>query len=227
MSALAHVFEAAGLATVGVSLVRGQAERARAPRMLHCEFPLGRPLGKPHDPAFQHRVLAAAFALLPRSDVPVLVDFSETIDDEADLPLSCAVPPRSNDAMHPAVDEVLALRPAYERTRSATGRTGVVRMGGPDIVAELVAAFVRLADGLPIADAGIDARKIGPAALDVRAYYEEAALALADHVPAARQAESWFYRQTHTGAALRQARDALRAADVSRGVWFALVPTGQ
>ena len=227
MSALAHVFEAAGLATVALSLVRGQAERGRAPRTLHCEFPLGRPLGKPRDAAFQLRVLADAFALLPRTDVPVLVDFADTIDDQSDVPLSCAVPLRNDESLHPAVDEVLGLRAAYERTFAATGRTGVVRAGGADRVGELVAAFVLIADGVPVAEAGIELRMIGAAALDIRAYYEEAALALADHVPAARQAESWFYRSTQTGAVLRQARDALRAAEVSRGAWFSLVPTGQ
>ena len=195
--------------------------------MLHCQFPLGRPLGRPRDPTFQKRVLAAAFALLPRTDVPVLVDFDECIDDESDLPLSCSLPPRTDDSLHPAVDEVLGLRAAYERTFAATGRTGVVRLGGADRVADLVAAFVRIAQGVPIDDAGIAASAVGPAALDIRAYYEEAALALADHVPAARRAESWFYRITHAGAALRGARDALREAGVSRGVWFALVPTGQ
>ncbi|MEO8697296.1 MAG: hypothetical protein ABI658_27575 [Acidimicrobiales bacterium] len=159
--------------------------------------------------------------------MPVLVDFDERIDDESDLPLSCSLPPRSDTSLPPAVDEALGLRAAYERTFAATRRTGVVRLGGADHVADLVAAFVRIANGVPIDDAGIPANMIGQAALDVRAYYEEAALALADHVPAARRAESWFYRSTHAGTALRGARDALREADVSRGVWFALVPTGQ
>jgi hypothetical protein len=64
--------------------------------MLHCDFPLGRPLGRPlgwplgrpHDADFQHEVLAAAFGLLERTDVPVLEDFPVTITDEADTPLS-------------------------------------------------------------------------------------------------------------------------------------------
>jgi hypothetical protein len=227
VSALAHVLEAAGIATVGVSLVRAQAERARAPRMLHCEFPLGRPLGRPDDPAFQHRVIAAAFDLLPRRDVPVLAEFPERIDDEADAPLACTIPPRHDDSLHPAIDEVLALRPAYERSRARTRTTNVDGGRGADHIAELVAVFVRIADGAPAADAGIEPRTLGRAALDVRAYYEEAALALTDHVPAARQAESWFYRSTHAGATLRRAQAALRAAGASPREWFALVPTGQ
>ena len=116
MSALAHTLEAAGLATVGISLVRGQAERSRPPRMLHCDFPLGRPLGRPGDAAFQHRVLTAAFALLPRIDVPVLVDFDEAITDEADQPLACTLPPRHDPTLHPAVDEALGLRRSATRS---------------------------------------------------------------------------------------------------------------
>ena len=59
------------------------------------------------------------------------------------------------------------------------------------------------------------------------AAYEEAALALVDQVPAARQAESWLFRSTEAGRVLIAARDALRGAEYPRGVWFAIVPAGQ
>ena len=36
------------------------------PRALHCEYPLGRPLGRPGEPEFQHDVLARAFLAAPR-----------------------------------------------------------------------------------------------------------------------------------------------------------------
>ena len=227
MSALAHVFEQAGIATVGISSIRAQAVAAKAPRILHCEFPLGRPLGKPDDPTFQHRVLAAAFALLSRTDVPVLADFPDVITDAADTPLACTIPLRDDPALHPAVAEVLGLRAAYERRRSATGRTLCTRLGGPDRVRDFVEAFVRIAEGTPYDQAGIELADIGPAALDVRAYFEEAALALSDHVPQARQAESWLYRTTETGRVLRQARAAIAAADGPRAAWFPMVPVGQ
>jgi len=226
VSALANILEAAGLATVAISLVRSQAERGRAPRVLHCEFPLGRPLGRPNDAAFQYRVLDAAFDLLRRVDVPVLVDYPETIVDEADAPLDCPLPLRRDPRLHTAVDEAIGLLPAYRRSLERTGRTGVVRGGAADRVAALVAAFVRVAagddwtvDGAPI--------EIGAAALDIRAYYEEAALGLADHVPEARRAESWFYRRTATGDLLRQVQKQLRASGAPRASWFALAPTGQ
>jgi hypothetical protein len=227
VSALAHVLERAGLATVGLSLVRGQAEDGRAPRMLHCQFPLGRPLGRPGDAALQHRVLDAAFALLPRTDTPVLVDFPEVIDDQADQPLACALPPRHDPSLHPAVDEALGLRAAYERSRARTGRTGVARAGGADDVPAHLDALAHIANGARPDDAGLEPALLAPAALDIRTYYEEAALALVDHVPAARQAESWLFRSTEAGRVLIAARDALRDAEYPRGVWFAIVPAGQ
>ena len=221
------MFEAAGLSTVGISLVRGQAERSRPPRMLHCDFPLGRPLGRPRDPVFQHGVLAAAFGLLARDDVPVLVDFEESIVDEADQPLACVLPLRHDPSLQPAVGEGLGLRAAYERHYLASGQTNVKRFGGPDRVPELIASFVAIVDGAAWDDVGLDPAELGQAALDIRAYYEEAALALVEHVPAARQAESWFYRSTIAGSVLRNAQAIIRAADAPRAAWFALVPTGQ
>lgn len=228
MSALAHVLERAGIATVGISLVRGQAEDGRAPRMLHCQFPLGRPLGRPGDSAFQHRVLAAAFELLPLVDGPVLVDFPDVIDDDADDPLSCALPPRSTSSGHPAANEAIGLRAAYERTRRRTGRTGVSRVaGGADRLPDLLEQLARVADGATLDDVGLSRRDASAAALDIRAFYEEAALSLVDHVPAARRAESWLFRSTEAGRVLVGARDALRASEQPRGVWFGMVPVGQ
>jgi hypothetical protein len=227
VSAVAHVLEQAGIATVGIASIRAQAEAARAPRMLHAEFPLGRPLGKPRDPAFQTQVLSAAFSLLPRTDVPVLVDFPVSIEDESDRPLACTIPLVQAWGLHPAVAEALGLRAAYERNRAATGRTFVTRLGDADRIPELIEILARVADGAALEDCGLPPTQLGAAALDVRAYYEEAAIALAGHVPAARQAESWFYRATKTGAVLRRARAAIRSADGPRQAWFPMVPVGQ
>jgi hypothetical protein len=224
VSALAHVFEAAGLATVGISLVRSHAERAQPPRMLHCEFPLGRPLGRPGDAAFQHRVLGAAFALLARDDVPVLVDFPDVIRDETDSPLSCTLPPRHDPALSPSVDEALALRPAYDRARARSGAHDAIAV---EHVVELIGLFERLAAGGGWESAGLSPAELHSAALEVRGYYEQAALGLVDHVPAARQAESWFFQKTLTGTMLRRAQQRLREADAPRSAWFGLAPGTQ
>jgi hypothetical protein len=158
--------------------------------------------------------------------VPVLEDFPLTIADEADTPLSCSIPPRFDPNLPAAVDEAVGLRPAYERQRKQSGRTNVGNVVGADGIRELVASFVRLADGVHVDDAGFP----GPAragALDVRAYYEEAAIALAGHSPAARQAETWFFKETETGRVLRRAQQALRDSGAAYADWFPIVPQTQ
>jgi hypothetical protein len=50
--------------------------RIRAPRALAVPYPLGFPLGRPHDAEGQRDVLRAALALLARDDVPVLEEYS-------------------------------------------------------------------------------------------------------------------------------------------------------
>ena len=215
----------AGLATVALAGVRGQAEAARAPRSLYGAFPLGRPLGKPNDPEFQKAVLAAAFALLDRRSGPVLEDFpGEPILDEVDEVLSCPLPPYSDPSLPRAVDEAVGLRAAYSRNLAATGRTGVVRTGDADGIRSVVETFLALAGGATAESLSVDAAWLSGASMDLRAYYEEAALALADHVPAARQTEIWFFDHTAAGAALRNAQAALKAADAPKGQWMGLVP---
>ena len=75
-------------------------------------------LGRPHDADFQHRVLASAFGLLPRTDVPVLEDFPETIVDEPDaaVPLDGVVDVLEDLAGR--VRSVNGRRPVASRTSS-------------------------------------------------------------------------------------------------------------
>jgi hypothetical protein len=225
---LARVLEDAGIATVGLSLVRRQAENVKAPRFLHCEFPLGRPLGKPRDPEFQADVIRRALALLDRTDVPVIEDHPEVIDDEVEHAASCTLPPRHDPDIHPAVDEARALRPAYNRQLEASGgRTAVGRVAKPDDIGDLIGRFITLANTASLAAAGFDADTVRAAGQDVRAYYEEAGLALSGHVPAARQLESWFYQHTQTGPIIRTAAAALEAAGLDRNTWYYLLPGSQ
>ena len=76
---LARVFEATNLSTVQITLVKEHTEKVRPPRARFCGFPYGLALGKPNDPDFQHRVLAAAFSLLDRATGPVLEELPEDI----------------------------------------------------------------------------------------------------------------------------------------------------
>lgn len=209
MSALAHAFEAAGLATVGIALVRAQAVSARPPRILNVDFPLGRPLGKPGDAEFQHDVLRAAFALLERTDVPVLVDHPVSIADEAEVAASCPLPPRANTDLPAEVDEANGLRAAYDRNLAATGRTLVGREADPDGIGGLIEKYLVLEGGGSLDDVGWDEWGALGAAQDIRAYYEEAAIQLAD-VTGARQTETWLYQKTATGQMLLRAAAALK-----------------
>jgi hypothetical protein len=225
---LARVFEAAGLATTALSLVRGQAEKVKAPRFLHCEFPLGRPLGRPNDAEFQTDVIRRAFALLERTDVPIIVDHPEVIEDEAEEAASCTLPPRHDPDVHPAVDEATALLPAYRRqVDAAGGRTAVGRVAPADRIGDLIDKFVAVAAGQSLADAGFDDDSVRAAGQDVRAYYEEAALALSEHVPAARQIETWFFHHTATGETIRAAVAAMKEAGLDRNVWYYTMPGTQ
>lgn len=226
MCALAHSFEARGLATVVLSSIRSQAQDSRAPRVLHCEFPLGRPLGVPGDPEFQHRVLAAAFELFEQPKGPVFVEFGEEILEQADQPLSCPMPPFHDPGAHPAVSEARGLRAAYNRTAERVGQSAVHRVLSADDVPDAIAALVRITEGSSVADAALPGA-LGDVMLDVRAYYEEAGLALADHTPAARQVETWLYQQTRTGQVMLEIRRQLQDSGAPQLEWVFLAPVTQ
>lgn len=73
MSLVAAELERRGIATVTVQLLREIAESVRPPRALLVPFPFGYPLGAPHDPALQRRVIEEALALLEvEAEPPVL-----------------------------------------------------------------------------------------------------------------------------------------------------------
>jgi hypothetical protein len=222
--ALANVFEAAGLVTVSLVSVLSQAQRARPPRALYCEFPLGRPLGRPGDPAFQHAVLEAAFGLLdvPCAEVPVLAHYPQVIPDTGDEPLACALPPRFDSTVHPAVDEARGMLDAWHRSlRMAEGRTSFGKVLSVEGIGPALDAFVEVARGKRWEEVGPVADPVA-AATDIRNLYEEAAVALAEHTPAARQAEAWFFAYTEAGKVLLAAQRAMKATN--QGGWFLLVP---
>jgi len=209
-----------------LSSVRSQAEESRAPRVLHCEFPLGRPMGVPGDAAFQHRVLAAGLGLLNEVSGPVFRVFDEELHDEADQPLSCPIPPFHDPDALPAVSEARGLRAAYNRTLAAMGHSAVHRVMGPDEVPGVLAELANAVEVDDIATAELPG-PLGDVMLDLRAYYEEAGLALADHSPAARQIESWFYQRTHAGQLMLDVRETLEASGASPLEYMVLAPITQ
>ena len=134
MSVLARVFEAAGIATVAVALVREHAERVRPPRALWVPFYFGYALGKPDDPAFQHEVIAAALDLFDAEVGPALTDFPEEAGPIG-MPQASQVAADNGkgNGARPlnAADELTALRPYYERWQGQRGRTAVGITGIP------------------------------------------------------------------------------------------------
>lgn len=228
---LAHVFEAAGIATIALTRARDVAERTNTPRTLYTPFPPGLPLGKPRDKEFQHEVLKAAFKLLEEPAGPVLHEFPVTINATDGEPLSCALPPRMNPDLHPAVDEAEALKSAYDRAYQRNNRSSI----GIQISAEEVPAaldkFARIA-------AGEDWTKVGfpddtlletmyGTVHDIRSYYEELAVELADGPIGPWATEQWFYDETKAGQTILEARRTMKANGADQSLWFGLATAGR
>ena len=211
------------MATVAFGSIRQHMIGTAPPRGLACDFPLGRPIGKPNDPEFQHRVLAHAFAMLKRTE-PGVEDFAESISDEKTEVLACPLPPRHDPDAHPAVDEARGLRTAYDRAiRKYGSRVGAGRAISADDIPSALESFIRISEGTPWKEAkipGVPAR----VAQDIRGYYETAALAIADHTPAAWAGLRWFRDSTQAGKVIRAAQQAMKDADVRRDLWFFLLP---
>ncbi|NOX30430.1 MAG: hypothetical protein GXP35_10350 [Actinobacteria bacterium] len=229
MSTLAHVFEAGGIATVTIGLVREQIVSTAPPRGLWCDFPLGQSLGRPGDAAFQHRVLEHAFSLL-KAEAPVFEEFAEPVRDDGTTVMSCTLPPRYDPDVHPAVDEARGLRPAYDRALERFGnRIGPGRAIDADTVVTAVEAFARVAEGTPWEEAGIpgvpgEPGIVSRVSLDVRGYYEMAALALSDHAPESWAGVRWFLNETETGKVLREVRAKMRDSGAEWIDWFFVTP---
>jgi len=209
---LSNVFEQAGLSTVALGLVRGQIETSKPPRALYVEFPLGRPLGRPDDVELQTNVLQAAFDLLERNDAPFVVDYPDVIEEESEEPATCPMPPRHDPDLHAAIDEARGLRNAYQRNVGATGRTLLGRVTSPDVdgVVALIEKMIRLEAGDSLDDVGLAGGAAIAAGQDIRAYYEEAGLQLAENVTGSRSFESWFSRTTETGRLIRRAQKVMK-----------------
>ncbi|MDG2024943.1 MAG: hypothetical protein P8J75_10860 [Actinomycetota bacterium] len=223
MSTLAHVFEAEGIATVALGSIKNQIESTAPPRGLWCDFPLGRPLGVPLDPEFQHRVLSAAFDLLSSSE-PVFAEYDVSIVDDGSEVMACPLPARHDPNAHPAIDEANGLRPAYDRAIAKYGnRVGAGRTVEAEGITSAIDAFIKIAGGVPWKEAnvpGIPAR----VSQDIRGYYETAALALSDHAPAAWAGTRWFLDHTEAGKVLMNARQAMADAGEKEPIWFYMAP---
>jgi hypothetical protein len=70
---IAAELERRGIATTSLTALPEVTRKVGVPRALAVPYPLGYPLGLPHDVALQTRILASAFALLRESGPPPVV----------------------------------------------------------------------------------------------------------------------------------------------------------
>ncbi|MSP49318.1 MAG: hypothetical protein EXQ95_08335 [Alphaproteobacteria bacterium] len=218
MSALAHIIETHGVATVVISLIRLHTEKIRPPRALWVPFQLGRPLGSPGEPAFQTRVLRRALALLERRDGPVILeDFAEdeprSADDPAwSPPFAATAGAVDGRRLHRELDQVL---PAYRQAVAARARSTVGLAGVP--LPEAVAFIGWLLSGsLPVSPspALTAAQALRFIADDLKAAWTEAASLTGK--PSSRQLADWLWERTVLGRALLRIRElALQSEDSS------------
>ena len=232
MSALAHVLERKGIATVLIGLVPQHVERMRPPRSLLVPFELGRPLGAPGDRAFQRRVMTATLSLAERTDVPVIAWFEEQAPTRSEdeegwaCPVSFAAPVASDDPAIALQAEIDLLRPWHDRAVAARGRSGV---GASGLEIDEAAVFLaeclrRLPATSPVAELSFaDAFKL--AAEDLKLFYLEAATAQPG--ASSRDLADWFWDSTAAGKLLCTLAEQLSETEDSAlrlHVLFTLVP---
>ncbi len=204
--------------------MRPVVEKLHPPRALYCEFPLGRPLGKPGDIGFQHDVLSRAFALLAEESGPVLVDHPEVIEESSQA-LTCAMPARFDPSLPACIDEANGIRRAYDRELAARGVTSVGRVVDVDGIPTALQAFQQIADGADWNSVDLPGGNTIQAVHDIRAYYEEASIQLVDGPPpGGRAAEAWFYEDTEAGHTVMAARNAIKDSGGPFPVWFYMAP---
>ena len=211
------MIESRGTATVVVGLVRPHMEKSRPPRGLWVPFPLGRPFGEAEDPAFQHRVLGTALALLERERGPVILeDFPDDAPSMRDNPgwsLQVVVPtlpqpwPTSPEAwLSLLTAELAAVAPHWEAARYRFGKT-LVGNSRLDPAQWMPFATRFLAGEMPESPVP----GLSPAVVvrylsdDVKALYGEAAQAIGPQ-PSSHQVNSWFWNATAAGGFLRAIR---------------------
>ena len=225
MSAIAHFLESEGIATTGISLVRENTVAFSPPRFLWVPFPLGRPLGVPSDPAFQHRVIAHALSLLERTTGPVLEDFPEDppqVDEVAQFacPVSFAAEPSAAPESWSArlCDEVAQLSPWYAAAMAKRARTSV------GILAETPAVLASELGACLDATAMLAPQRCKHLLEDLKAYYLESMAAQPG--AQATQLATWMWRDTHLGAAILVLHANMRDADdaSTREIAAALLP---
>lgn len=214
------------------------AEKIRPPRTLAVPYELGRPLGVPNDPAFQHRVLTAAFELFKHSGEPILSLHEEAsnqarIEDEANF--SCPVTFAAKDKTLTRAQQVNAelelLRPWYDRGFEARKSTSV---GLADIdinrAVEFLGSLLNPSSTISNPSTRLSlSEALKCCAEDLKAFYNEAVTSQPGNISSVA-AEDWYWGQTLAGQLIRDLRlTYLNAEDTELKVVanFILVPRKQ
>jgi D-proline reductase (dithiol) PrdB len=211
--ALSYFLESQGIMTTGISLVRENTVSMQPPRALWVSFPLGRPLGKPGDAGFQHRVIQATLDLLNRESGPVLEDYPEdapevAVSDSPACPVSFRKADDNADTWTTALSaELQTLTPWYELgKRRRNGRT-LVGVSGFSMLDNAEKLGVLLDnESLPIEELSWFKHAIE----DTKAFYLEALTAQPGDYNQP-EIEEVFWRQTRMGAAIIRFNDRFLA----------------
>jgi len=222
VSAISYFLELEGIQTTGISLVRENTECLKPPRFLWTSFPLGRPLGKPGDPAFQRRVIMAALGLLERESGPVLEDYPEDLpsvaaDEVSVCPVNFSMPAADDSSWQVRLaNERLLMQPWYSLSLRRRGRTTVGIAKAP--IEELMA---QVAQALDVPDiASVDLKSLKYALEDLKAFYQEALTAQpGNHDP--QETARIMWHDTVLGRSMLAIHDRLAASESARIQAFA------
>lgn len=143
---LARALETAGIATASISMVREHSLKVKPPRALFVPFPFGYALGRPDDPALQHRVLRAALDLLAEPAGPVLRDFPDDAEpgDQPPAPAQASGITAAATVPNDAALETAQMRQYHEQWLARSGgRTAFGLSGVPATRFRGVVRFVQ------------------------------------------------------------------------------------
>ncbi|MGH7312996.1 MAG: hypothetical protein ACREJV_07490 [Candidatus Rokuibacteriota bacterium] len=218
---LARALEAEGVATTSISLVREHTEKIKPPRALFVPFPFGHALGRPNDPALQHRVLRAALELFAAPAGPVLRDFPEDAEPGVEPPAptqASAITPAATVPDDPAT-ETAQMRQYHEQWLGRNGRRTAFGLSG--IPATRFRGVVRFLQSFAAGEeADMEERPpdvplpgfVRYCADDLKTLYVEGRLAMKPGAGGDEIAR-WFWAETAAGQLLRRVRDRLDASD--------------
>jgi hypothetical protein len=221
---LARALETEGIATTSISMVREHTEKVKPPRALFVPFPFGYALGRPEDPALQHRVLGAALALLVEPAGPVLRDFPDDaeLDGQPPAPVQASgVATAAGISEDPAL-ETAQMRQYHEQWLARSG--GRTAFGLSGVPATRFRGVVRFLQAFAAGEEADMAERpadlplpnfIRYCADDWKTLYVEGRMAMKPGAGGDEIAR-WLWGETAAGQVLRRVRDRLDASDDPR-----------